>query len=800
MNDMGGLERDGAVRYGRADVRVKGPERSSRELRITDPTQLYDALSSQLEIRAFQQISVPLQRDGPRITMRLKDVSTTVVLVAQWKKDAPRVIYSPPMAYVPSSLGISPRDKGVLDAVRDGNKAVVDYVTKSVILDAKADFLRKQGSLRDKMIAEKLALQAHQAFIQANLAQFGLRMNSASLSWDERVGAEKAHLFWESLIFELEQRVHDRRPVTSEDVNALISQLREELNIGREKSALVEGSNTDDKPNKRQGPRLGVPVITPLIPNSVDAAQKVAYSQHELGQTVVDYSLLLLTLVSGASGVVACSTQKQPETPPTGAIDVTDAATAVSTLTATSEPLVGIISTPTDVAPARSTSTPEVGKSTVWVPPTLEQDKAGLGGAVPADVQAEMNDYETKANGKIPGAAKLESRWNEGDGNDSRIVTFARDKDGNILWSTSSNGGTTSFNEYPIYWTYDAQKNKKIVDNQTFDVIPDSKDAFVVFTGATGATGNGEKPALVKDVVALPDGTQVFMHYWNRLTGKWEVNPNLPDEIKNMPDGATGRDADGNWTRTVTENGGPVVETWRTIPTGDNGETMTGWFGDHVIGAQYNGGMPAIDQEADGYGQRISIHFEVKDGIDAPFIHHTSSLGSSTSLDFTRLLFTRLLERYYKKPFTNITDSEYTQFRADLYDSTSQNYGKLSIPVTDANGNTFNLMINDNTRINIYLVNPEDITPDLKAADMRSVTTGDNQETLTIIIADTKQVASLSDPDFADLILFSAMKAIVYQDQSQKAYENNIGLDGVVEQLVQTAIKPPNPLFEIVRP
>ena len=237
--------------------------------------------------------------------------------------------------------------------------------------------------------------------------------------------------------------------------------------------------------------------------------------------------------------------------------------------------------------------------------------------------------------------------------------------------------------------------------------------------------------ACATSVAEVPATSTITLSFPPSLTPT--ITP-IPSETPdpNIPEGATRKDSEGNYIKAVTENGKEVTYTWETISTGHSGETMTDWFTSHVENPTYKGGIPAIEQPANGYDPIISINFKVKEGIQAPFIQHTSNLESSSGLNFTRLLDTTLMERHYEKSIRKLSTDEMRQYYKDLY------AGKISIPVTDENGDTYNLLINDNTRANIYLVNPEDITPDFHSAFLSSVTRYDNKDTLTILFRITE--------------------------------------------------------------
>ena len=76
--------------------------------------------------------------------------------------------------------------------------------------------------------------------------------------------------------------------------------------------------------------------------------------------------------------------------------------------------------------------------------------------------------------------------------------------------------------------------------------------------------------------------------------------------LAGAPDGATGRDALGNWTK--VENG--VTYTWTTITDSLGQERYRGWVGSHVLDSSdnINGGIPPQDPD-EGYPSDIPFYF-----------------------------------------------------------------------------------------------------------------------------------------------------------------------------------------------
>jgi len=183
----------------------------------------------------------------------------------------------------------------------------------------------------------------------------------------------------------------------------------------------------------------------------------------------------------------------------------------------------------------------ETAPSSPWTPPSLEQAQAGLGGSVPEGVSEQMAVYERQAGLRMPGVT-LESVWNNLAGNSSRIATFGRDRNKNIVWSEKAGG--SSFNEYPIGWYYDANGALQVNLDQKFGAVPDSQTAAVVFAG--------EKPVPVKEIVTLAGGQEFFLQYFDIQTGEWQLNPAVLTAM--APAGYTvSQDEQGNWLANATD-------------------------------------------------------------------------------------------------------------------------------------------------------------------------------------------------------------------------------------------------------
>jgi len=117
----------------------------------------------------------------------------------------------------------------------------------------------------------------------------------------------------------------------------------------------------------------------------------------------------------------------------------------------------------------------------------------------------------------IPGAAVAGATWNSGHGKDFRTVFWAKAENGNFIWQK---GFAQPFDQYPMLWNED---QSGIATGQEYAEIPDSQAATLSFTGPNAAN-LGDKPVLMKTAVALADGQQVFLEYFDFALGNWRMN------------------------------------------------------------------------------------------------------------------------------------------------------------------------------------------------------------------------------------------------------------------------------------
>ena len=146
--------------------------------------------------------------------------------------------------------------------------------------------------------------------------------------------------------------------------------------------------------------------------------------------------------------------------------------------------------------------------------------------------------------------------------------------------------------------------------------------------------------------------------------------------LAGAPEGATGKAANGNWTK--TENG--VTYTWTVLKDRKDKLHFSGWFASHVKNGSLNGDIPLIDQPADGFTKTIPFSMDFLEGVKGPYLQHPDNPASSDAPNFTRTLLSRLMERYYGKSILRMSADEVRSFYRNLFQ------GSISIPFSTPAG------------------------------------------------------------------------------------------------------------------
>lgn len=270
-----------------------------------------------------------------------------------------------------------------------------------------------------------------------------------------------------------------------------------------------------------------------------------------------------------------------------------------------------------------------------------------------------------------------------------------------------------------------------------------------------------------------------------------------PDET------ATGKDAKGNWIRPATNpdgtplldsKGKQVFETWYTFPSGPSGETLSGWFEDHIKEGTLNGGIPVVDKTAQTKSG-LPIYFMVKDGIKAKFLQHIPGTGMDPGVNYNGNALYTLISRYYQKPISQVSSSE------------MENFGKIwpnnfSINLTDAQGKP--RTIYGDTSFTIVLVGPEDIpTPDFVLGRATSPISNyftffdESSHSVKILVSTTKPFDQYTNKEMMDIILDQIGHILVFSDLNPKLWGADPGKAAQATSLANMALKGNIPYFII---
>ncbi len=262
----------------------------------------------------------------------------------------------------------------------------------------------------------------------------------------------------------------------------------------------------------------------------------------------------------------------------------------------------------------------------------------------------------------------------------------------------------------------------------------------------------------------------------------------------NMPEGATGKDKDGNWIKplldasgkqVIAENGQPMNETWLTFPSGPNGETVTGWFKSGTP----DGSIPTIEPVGLIKKAGLWINVLVKEGIDVKYLHHPPTPAGESGLSFPGIAQMTLEERYFRKPIQRISYSESLDFLTNIF---PDNY---KISLTDAYGNPHTIYGDE--KFTIFLVNAADIpNPDfvqpklsIKGDHILSVTSfDDDAHSATILVAITDPNLLQDPPSLMLTLLTPYGHLLVYPDLSQKAWDGSLQI-AIAQRFAYWALK-----------
>ncbi|MGA7195117.1 MAG: hypothetical protein WBW94_15960 [Anaerolineales bacterium] len=279
-----------------------------------------------------------------------------------------------------------------------------------------------------------------------------------------------------------------------------------------------------------------------------------------------------------------------------------------------------------------------------------------------------------------------------------------------------------------------------------------------------------------------------------------------PTVDPNMPVGATGKDANNNWIKplldasgkqVVSENGQPVNETWETYSSGPNGETINGWFVDHIKNPTVPGGIPFEDAPQKTLKpSAMVIDFKVKDGIKAPYLEHMAGSDSQGDFTYSTNALNILMDRYYGKSPSSISTSELRDFLNNKFPN------DFSISLTDAQGNPHTIYGDE--KFTIVLVDPVDI-PNSDFIPVRpnqstilSFTTFDDKaHSVTILVANTIPFDQLSTEDFMRVVFNPYGHVLAFSDLNPKLWVQEPETAAEATSFATLGLKGSSPYFTL---
>ena len=281
------------------------------------------------------------------------------------------------------------------------------------------------------------------------------------------------------------------------------------------------------------------------------------------------WRVVRITLIAVVLILAGCQSQAVPSTATPTEIPATATLMPSPTIQA---PQIGAIVDP-DVSPIAEISS--------WSAPTGAESVVLDGEPLP--VFAESYDLLGLKNSVGP----AEFHSNGLTGNEYQWIFTATDKDGNVIWAFNAEG--LPF-EYPMYFTpmineagqtnrYDVSQTTPQGEPIKYEPVPNSREADVVFVGDI-------LPVLVKNRVVLPGGEEVFLRYFDKLTGEWVFNDQLV--IK---------DAAGSpleWK--ITNRGFVYVENGKPMLLGTDGVKEIGDISTEVIFSNGNDALAIFNE------------------------------------------------------------------------------------------------------------------------------------------------------------------------------------------------------------
>jgi hypothetical protein len=260
--------------------------------------------------------------------------------------------------------------------------------------------------------------------------------------------------------------------------------------------------------------------------------------------------------------------------------------------------------------------------------------------------------------------------------------------------------------------------------------------------------------------------------------------PPTPSETPdpNRPPDATGQDKDGYYKEIDGVK-------YRQVLDSKSNVLVDGWFGDHIKNPTYKGGIPSMDEPGFSLKPAMPIYFRVKDGITAMYLVHVTNLDFKGGNTYSVNAMDTLMSRYYGKPLSHISTTELRNFFNNIFPN------EFSVSLTDAQGNTH--AIYGDTSFTIVLVDPADIpNPDLNIPNrpnqpniLAFTIFDDAAHSVTILVANTAPIDSLSDQQFINTILIPYGHVLVFPDLNPSLWRANPGMASNATSFATMAFK-----------
>lgn len=254
------------------------------------------------------------------------------------------------------------------------------------------------------------------------------------------------------------------------------------------------------------------------------------------------------------------------------------------------------------------------------------------------------------------------------------------------------------------------------------------------------------------------------------------------DPLAGAPEGATAKDANGNWTRPLVdaagapildENGKAILETYLTFEVGPNGETISAWH--RPLGGMYAWETPIND----GFPMRWFIADGVSGGnIKAIAQQSVVSLGDQSFLSqaINPMIGDRLGLANGQKPIDLFENGQ--TFTYSVYEVVD---GVQTLVTKD-------ITIDKDTGIKVFIVPPDTLKPFVGEGGVSLATDNlgfvlysklvgvDAEGELVYVIASPVPLDKLSEKQLRYLLFLNLANFIGKEDQSRQALSTNVSI------------------------